>query len=284
MTTTGIESIEPPDCFVAATALANDVEVIRVAMGRPSERRPAVTVSDASPRECWFQALALFRKADRLCQELAGDPTVSVPHAPPINQIRPGHVLAVIQAAARELEETARALRVDLRRERASRDSSRTPSDVFGVLATVNRQINLLLERPFTPADVYQHVSLAIAYAARLEGAEPPPPAALVAGKRPADCYERLSACMPLIRTLVQRAGHPIIHRTPDPGGADAVLPSDVYDLASLVLGEIVFLHAQTADANPPYPFEGGTAARKLPSHVWQLSGVLEQQLQRLAK
>jgi uncharacterized lipoprotein YmbA len=62
------------------------------------------------------------------------------------------------------------------------------------------------------------------------------------------------------------------------------VLPSDVYDLAALVLGEIVFLHAQKPDSNPPYPFEGGPSGRKLPSHVWQLAGVLEQQLQQLTR
>ena len=33
-----------------------------------------------------------------------------------------------------------------------AREATRTPSDVFGALATANRQINLLLTMPFTPA------------------------------------------------------------------------------------------------------------------------------------
>ncbi len=282
MSTRSIESIEPPDCHASAVQLAGDVELIRHAMGRPAESRPAVSVAGASPRECWFQALAVFRKADRLCQEVAGDPIASVPHAPAMNEIKPGHVLAVIDAAGRELDEVKRVLGLPARREPPAREAARTPSDVFGALATTNRQINLLLERPFSPSDVYQQVAFAIAYTARLDGAEPPAPAAFVAGKRPADCYARLDACLTLIRTLIQRGGHPMIERTPDPGSA--VLPSDVYDLAALVLGEVAFLHALKADLNPPYPFEGNVPGRKLPAHVFQLTGVLEQQLQRLAR
>jgi hypothetical protein len=284
MSTKAIESIEPPDCYLRAVQLTAAVERIRFAMGRPVDRRPAVTVSGASPRECWFQALAVFRKADRLCQELAGDPLATIPHAPPMNAIRPGHVLAVIDAAIRELDEVQRVLGIEARGDDAPRDSARTPSDVFGALATANRQINLLLERPFSPADVYQQVSLAISYLARVENVEPPPASPFVVGKRPADCYDRLLGCVPMLRRAIEATGQPVIDRTPQAGDAETVLPSDVYDLATLVLGEAVFLHAQRPDANPPYPFEGHASGRKLPSHVWQLVGVLEQQLQRLAR
>jgi hypothetical protein len=43
--------IPPADCFVRASHLAKEVELIRREMGRPSETRPPVTVSGASPRE-----------------------------------------------------------------------------------------------------------------------------------------------------------------------------------------------------------------------------------------
>ncbi len=156
-------SIEPADCYLRARSLAAEVEMIRREAGRPSETRPAVTVTGASPRECYFQALAVFRKADRLCQEVAGDPMAMVPHAPPLGELRPGHVLMVIDAALRELAEVKRALRIEDAAPTPAREPARTPSDVFGALATANRQLNLLLERPFTPADVFQTVSLAIA-------------------------------------------------------------------------------------------------------------------------
>jgi len=100
---------------------------------------------------------------------------------------------------------------------------------------------------------------------------------------RPADVYARLVGCLEIARGLVKKAGHAVIENTsaPDP---ETILPADVYDMASLVLGEVAFLHALHPDPNPPYPFEGNVPGRKLPSHVFQLVGVLEQQLQQLAK
>ena len=272
--------IQPADCFVRASHLAKEVELIRREMGRPSETRPAVTVSGASPRECWFQALAVFRKSDRLCAEIAGDPVASVPYAPPIDQVTPGDVLKVIEAAGRELHEIKRALSISESVDPPARDASKTPSDVFGMLATVNRQTNLLLARTFQPADCYQQVALAVAYAARLGAA--PKDSSFARGKRPADCYERLTSCLESARALVKKAGHAVIDRPAAPGDVNAVLPSDVYDLATLVVGEVAFLHAVRKDAAAPYPFEGNEPGRKLPSHVWQLAGVLEQQLKAL--
>src|SRR5262245_63748362 len=93
--------IEPPDCFARAQLIAAEVELIRAEMGRPQDRRPAPSVKGASPREVYFQALSLFRKADRLCYEITGDQLASIPHAPPISSIEPGDVLGVLDAALR---------------------------------------------------------------------------------------------------------------------------------------------------------------------------------------
>ncbi len=276
------EDIKPADCYVRASYLAKELELVRREMGRPQETRSAVTVTGASPRECWFQALAVFRKADRLCNEVAADPVASVPHAPPIHDIKPGHVLQVIDAAVREVGEVKRTLGITESVDPPARDAKHTPSDVYGALATLDRQLNLLLAQPFSPSDVFQQLSLAVAYAARL-GAEHAS-SQFQRGKRPADCYERLSGCLEQTRKLIKKAGQPVIESTPPPGDPSSVLPSDVYDLASLILGEVAFLHSTTKGAQAPYPFEGNTPGRKLPSHVWQLAGVLEQQLTQLAR
>nr|HEX4313802.1 hypothetical protein [Kofleriaceae bacterium] len=282
MTNRSIESIEPADCFQRARLFAAEVELIRREAGRPVETRGAVAVTNASPRECYFQALASFRKADRLCQEAAGDPMASIPHSAPLGDLRPGHVLGVIDAALRELAEVKQALHVTDKAEQPAREAQRTPSDVFGALATANRQLNLLLERPFTPADVFQQVSLAIAYTARL-GAEPAAPPAFERAKRPADCYRRLQGCLESARAIARRNKHQVIDSFTAPS-EDSVLPSDVFDVATLVLGEVAFLHSHSKDATPLYPFEANMPGRKLPAHVFQLAGVLEKQLQQLAK
>jgi hypothetical protein len=75
-----------------------------------------------------------------------------------------------------------------------------------------------------------------------------------------------------------------VIEKAPVGGDAPAVVPSDVYDLATLVLGEVAYVHALGSDPNPPYPFEGNQPGRKLPAHVWQLASLLELLLQQLAR
>ena len=52
-------------------------------------------------------------------------------------------------------------------------DRSKTPTDVFGAIMQTNRQLNLLLDQPFSPAEVYEQVTLAMGYTARLRAQFP---------------------------------------------------------------------------------------------------------------
>jgi hypothetical protein len=282
--------IEPPDCYARAQRLAAEIELIRAEMGRPQDRRPQPAVKGAAPREVYFQALSLFRKADRLCYEITGDQLAAIPHAPPISAIEPGDVLGVLDAALRELEETKQRLGIREEAKEPKREASRTPSDVFAACLGATRQLNLLLERPFAPGDVFQQVSLAVAYAGRLLAAFPsidttPDLPAFKRRQRPADCFDRLAGCFTTLQKVIARSGLQVMQQAPErPGDANEVVPGDVYDMASLALAEVAFLHAHQADANPPYLFEANMPGRKLPAHVHQLAGVLDTQLNALAK
>jgi hypothetical protein len=281
--------IQPPDCYQRIKHIEAEVELIRQEMGRGRDRRPAPLVRGAAPREVYFEALSFFRKADRLCFELTQDQMASIPHAPPVSEIQPRHVLAVLDAGLRELAEVKGKLGIAEKAAEPPREEARTPSDVFGAIVGVNRTLNLLLERPFTPGDVYQVLSLAVAYAGRLLShvgdANPVPPAPTYERrKRPADVYDRILASVERLRGIVTRSGLDMLEqpitRTPD----EETLPSDCYDVASLALAEVAFLHAQTADANPPYPFEANLPGRKLPASCYQIAGLLDQQLEKLDK
>jgi hypothetical protein len=66
-------------------------------------------------------------------------------------------------------------------------------------------------------------------------------------------------------------------------GAVPDVLPGDVYDLASLVVGELAFLHAITPGALPVHAFDPAWQGHRLPSHVHQQARTLESQLAALA-
>lgn len=56
--------------------------------------------------------------------------------------------------------------------------------------------------------------------------------------------------------------------------------PSDVLDLATLLLSELGYLHARIAGA--PVPLQASHPGRRWPSNVYQQAGVLTQQATRI--
>ncbi len=89
--------IASPDVFVRVALLRSELDLIRYAMGKPRDDRPELRVSDAAPREVFFQALTLVRKADRLAFEQLRE-RAPLPEAP-IGEIRPADVFAVVDSA-----------------------------------------------------------------------------------------------------------------------------------------------------------------------------------------
>lgn len=70
---------QPADVMVAATQFANDLETVRLLMGKPAVTRDRFQVEFAAPRHDFFQAQTLFRKINRLGVEVAGSTQQSAP-------------------------------------------------------------------------------------------------------------------------------------------------------------------------------------------------------------
>ncbi len=167
------------------------------------------------------------------------------------------------------------------------RDSSITPTEVLRSIVQANRQLNLLLDRRFTPSDVFERVTQAIGYASVLLAEFPmatriPPPPDFKRKKRPADVYRLLSLVYQSIREVGQISGEKMLRFELKNGGLDSVAPSDVYDIASLLVSELTHLYQQSSTTRmPPRSFYPG---RKTPSHVYQRAGILQKQLELLVQ
>lgn len=243
--------IGPPDVYIRTLLVQDELELIRLEMGKPKDTRRELQVTEAEPREVFFQALTLFHKANRLSFDLTRE-RAELPEKP-VGTPRPADVRAVVDAVLAQLQRVKAALGSFEQSLEKPRDAAVTPSDVFRSIVQANRQVNLLLDRHTAPSDVFQQVTLAVSYAAQLRtrfpGTRMPETPTYERRKRPADVYHRLIECFSRVRTIMAHSGFSALTLGQHP---EAVNPSDVYDIASLIVAELSFLHAQLGDVLAP--------------------------------
>lgn len=272
-----LDDVLPAHCYARAQRLLGELELVRDEMGRTKDSRPAPEVTNAAPREVYFEAIVAWHKVTRLSSELCAGAMRAAPMAPPLRDLKPGHVLQLIDAVLAHVDDVKRHLDIKDKASEPAIESSRQPSDVLVTLTRANRELSRMLERPFTPSDVYRTVALASAYAARAGAIADTAP--FERKKKPADCYAKLQQCLALVGATIAKRGEQALTERGTPSD---IQPSDVYDLANLVLGEIAFVHTLTAGAQPLHAFEPGGEGHRLPSHVYQLARTLEAQLASL--
>lgn len=276
-------SVEPADVHVKVGVILADLESLRLEMGKPKSGAGPFSVRNAAPHEVYFQALTLFDKTDQLCFEQMRQ-RKSKPQSPS-GPIGPADVLEVVSAVSANLDDLKRHLGVTDVAKRPARNSSHTPNDVFVAILRANRQLNLLTERRFTPSETHQQVTLAVAYAADLLSTFPgatrlPEQPAMERQKTPNDVFGRLTECYRSVREIAEASNVSML-RLELSANAD-VAPSDVYDIASVLVSELSHLHA----------VHGGLPSAKrvfspgplFPSHVYRRAGMLRKQLDSLAK
>ncbi len=270
-----LADVTPAHCYANAHQLLARLEHVRDEMGRTADPRPVPEISGAKPREVYFQAIAAWHKVARLGDELGACTSRAAPAIPAIDTIAPGHCLELIDAIGAQVDDIVAELGITAKAAAPALEPSRQPSDVLVTLVKVNRMLSRLLERPMAPADCYRTVALALAYARRT-GRAAVDLAKFERAKQPADCYRQLETCLATLGKKIAARGQTAL--TARASLPDAT-PSDVFDLANLVLGEVAYLHALAGTAAPVHAFEPGGHGHRLPAHVYQLAHTLDAQL-----
>lgn len=280
-----VDQILPADCLARVQLLSDEIEEVRRIMGKPQVNMHGMRIENAQPREVLYQARTLYRKANRFAFEntrTSQDPPVTASRT-----IRPMHVWKIVDASLRRVLHVKNRFGILTEFAEVEMPETTEPSDVFLAILKINRQLNALLTKEFAPANVFQQVTVAVHYASRLleqfdasvATIEPP---GFEEAKMPAQVHARLLACFEIIRRMSSASGIEMLTLTLPDGGVGDISPSDVYDVASLIVAELVYLHSRIPEADPPerayYP------GLKLPSHVFQRAELLRRELETLER
>ena len=265
-------------------AFGRDLERLRRFMGAPRASELDIGIREAIPRDLYFQSLTLWEQTDRLSFEISR--TRAKPLPAPAGAIGPGDVLAWLRASHQQFRQILQSLQITDTSGAETR-SDKAAADDFTAILNLNRQMNLLLERHISPSDVYQEVTLAIAYSARLLArypdavripAEPP----FEPDKLPQDVYLRLIECLHSIVRIFDRLGLAVLKIDTSQTELDRLQPGDVYLVAALIVSQLDFLHKHLDIAQPPpQPIYPGL---KFPAHTYQRAGILQAQLHQLER
>ena len=280
------QKVTPAHVYQATGQVGAAIELVREVMGRPTLAAPPWKVDHAEPRHVLYQAQAMFRKVNRLAEQLRL-PAVDSPPIPAEAEIEPADVIRFVHGAYDQLGRIRIELGIAQAPELPPFDALVAPRDVLREVVQASRQVNLMLDTPIQPADVYARMELTVAHvaAALSEDSAVPSYGTLPdfkGGKTPADVYRRVLECLGLAQTIGAGQGIDVLQldlrhelRRSD------LVPVDVYHLTTTVLAEVAHLALvlDAEDADLP-PVE--RPKHIFPSHVYRMAGLLLNSLRQL--
>jgi len=147
----------PSIYFPSAKRILNEVDLIRREMGKPEQELLQIEINNAQPREVFFQALTLYKKADRMCFDHTRN-TGPIPPKTPAGKILPGDVFVVLKKAMIRVRCVSDHWGIAKSVNLPVVNPYHTPSNVYMKILEVNRELNFLLDVPFSPSTVYRRV------------------------------------------------------------------------------------------------------------------------------
>lgn len=264
--------------------VAEEAESLRRYLGKPLIEPLGLKVTGGALPELYVQAVMLHDLSHRLAFEHTGQSETTPASVAP-NLVQPFHVWKMVNEAFAHLVLIKQTFGLSQTSQEKTPVKAVYIREVLQTLWGVNRQINLLLERPFAPRDVYRQVTQAVYYTARLIGQFPgvqrmPAPPPFAPNKQPKDVLTYLLTCYQLLSDIREQAGLKRLALDPTGINGSSIRPGDVFQVASLLVSELAALSQQISH---PFPvLRAIDPGRKFPSHVYQRVGLLYAQLQTL--
>lgn len=280
--------ITPGHVLARLNLVADYVEDVRWLMGRSSSVTRTLHVREAQPREVYFQARALYRKANRLTRDYLGDDRPP-PASPPADLLRPADVYRLMTGTLERLLLLRASLGMDeLDYEEALPVVGATPTDVYLRTLEVSRQVNELADRPLQAGDSLLAVQEATRLARRILrqcgiDAGPESTAETQPGHVPADVFHRVLQGIRIVSGTLQQHDMKMLFVAPT--RATQIAESDVIDVTNLLISELAFIGTRLGlPMEEPAPPTGDLPRVVTPSMVMARVAELEPMLAQFGR
>lgn len=277
------EEIQPSHVLQKVEILRSELDLIRLAVGKSEKVSADLYVVNASPREVYFIAEALYQKSNQLAYEVTSS-YIKMPKISTDN-LNPKEVLALVDASLERIILVKKSLKINKPIELVKINQKATPADVFNAILKTNEELNTLLYKTTAPSEVYQQVTLAVNYTANiLKGLKISPQIPMespfIENKKPKDVFNRLIECITLLQSIATAEDVKMLEIKLTEK-QNKIMPSDVFDLAKIIVSEVRYLDKKINNINKIESYYPGY---KTPSQVYQRASILLKQLKILKK
>ena len=271
------------DVYNLASQVAEEIDYIREVMGRPFDDSPRLPVGDVSQLEVYYQAQTLFRKVNQLARQYADVPRTAAPPVPD-GELQAADTYAVLTGALEQIRQVEAVMGITTEVQIQERTTAST-TGVFVTILDANRQLNLLIDEPILPSDVFDQVTLAVLYSAAIlahygVGEFVPEAAAFDGYKRSSDVYALLLNATDLLSQVAEDAGASVLTLSSRRNIPDDVEPGHVYDIARILVAGLAQV-TSALGAEDVFP-DLERPDLIFPTQVYARATVLQQQLAQI--
>lgn len=272
------------DILFEIEKIKSELEILRLHLGKSINFQTNITTENANSREVFFQALTMFKKTERLLFERTAK------HAPqpkiPSKEINDQDVYEMVVKTLDQIKKIKNYLEIKTKVNKPKLIRNVKSSTLFKEIININRSLNLLLDYSFSPSDVYGQVELANNYTLSLINFYDPNYQSanidFAPNKFPHQVLKKLVDSFAIIKSVYDQTGLDSITFEVNQELFKSATPSDVYDIASLVVSELNYLHRKAPRISPPK--EVYYSGKKIPADVFKLASELYENLSYLNK
>jgi hypothetical protein len=268
--------------YSQAELLNREVERIRHYLGVLPPRSRTFRLANAQLRHVYFQTQVAFRRSNLLAHQQTGISTLAAPVAPE-GDPSIAEVHAIIVATRGQLDIVEEVLEIPGLLTETKKGRSRGVSAALMQIIRTNELLSQVTEFNAKWSDIWDRLNLIVTYVGGLlpEESRYPDLEEYVPGKMPADVVQRLFATRAAFAPVSESVGVAELQVTVIKAPEGGTSSGSVHDVSMTLVNDFaeVTLRLDAEDVDPP---SYNRPSRVLPSHAFQLAGVLLKQAEAI--